>query len=114
MVLQIFAALVIAGFVQVFLMGSGFVSPHNGVPGILTFIVKLTRFGGRLILTEEGVLTSPPFPVSSELETGGFSAVGLTFFGRTRSGSGDRAIHAAVQCCSRPSTPSVSHGRLAS
>jgi hypothetical protein len=39
MVLQIFAALVIAGFVQVFLMGSGFVSPHNGVPGILTFIV---------------------------------------------------------------------------
>jgi hypothetical protein len=30
---------VIAGFVQVFLLGSGFVSPHNGVPGILTFIV---------------------------------------------------------------------------
>ena len=72
MVLQIFAALVIAGFVQVFLMGSGFVSPHNGVPGILTFIVKLTRFGGRLILTEEGVLTFPRKPDSFELEVSGF------------------------------------------
>jgi hypothetical protein len=32
------------------------------------------------------MLTSPPFPVSSELETGGFSAVDPTLFGRSRSG----------------------------
>jgi hypothetical protein len=37
-----------------------------------------------------GSLTSPPFPVSSESEAGGFSTVGLTLFRRTRSGSGDR------------------------
>jgi uncharacterized membrane protein YraQ (UPF0718 family) len=39
--LQIFAALLIAGFIQVFLMGSGFVSPHNGAPGVLAFIVVM-------------------------------------------------------------------------
>jgi hypothetical protein len=39
--LQIFAALLLAGFVQVFLMGSGFVSPHNGAPGVLTFVVVM-------------------------------------------------------------------------
>ena len=49
--LQIFAAVLIAGFVQVFLIGSGFVSPHNGAPGVFAFVVVLVvlRLSSRVV-----------------------------------------------------------------
>ena len=50
-------------------------------------------------------MTSPPFLVSSQLETGGFSGVGLTCFVQARSGSEARiAANAVTRCRSHGET----------